>query len=98
MESLIHNISILLISAGIIILTIYWTKAKMNGYKTEEQIIMEYEKLNSNGEHLPDINANVYYNRPSQTYKKMFNDASIWMNYHEFDPEEKTDKIYVKTN
>ena len=74
MNHIIHNISVILIFFGIILLTINLTKSynKCPVYKPGGIITMEEtEKLNQD--------------RPSKVYDRMFNRPDVWMGYADFD-------------
>ena len=72
MNHIIHNISIILIFFGIILLTINLTKS----YNKCPIIINEKQQINQN---------NIYQNRPSKMYDKMFSQPELWMGYADFD-------------
>jgi hypothetical protein len=72
MNHIIHNISIILIFFGIILLTINLTKS----YNKCPIIINEKQQINQN---------NIYQERPSKMYDKMFSQPELWMGYADFD-------------
>ena len=72
MNHIIHNISIILIFFGIILLTINLTKS----YNKCPIIINEKQQTTQN---------NIYQERPSKMYDKMFSQPELWMGYADFD-------------
>ena len=72
MNHIIHNISIILIFFGINLLTINLTKS----YNKCPIIINEKQQINQN---------NIYQERPSKMYDKMFSQPELWMGYADFD-------------
>ena len=72
MNHIIHNISIILIFFGIILLTINLTKS----YNKCPIIINEKQQNNQ---------TNIYQERPSKMYDKMFSQPELWMGYADFD-------------
>jgi hypothetical protein len=92
MNHILHNISLVILATGIILMTIYITKASNNGYMSYEKSLINLQSGLRRRE-TPD---NIYDYRVSKAYKKMFSQPSVWAGYQDFDPEEKTDKIFVK--
>ena len=80
MNHIIHNISIILIFFGIILLTINLTKS----YNNCPIIINEKQQINQN---------NIYQERPSKMYDKMFSQPELWMGYADFDIKNFTKKL-----
>lgn len=70
---------------GIIMMTVYITKASGINYMTNNQLSLMKHK------------ENIYDYRVSEVYKKMFSQPSIWLGYQDFDPEYQTEKLYIKT-
>ena len=92
MNHILHNISLIILAIGIILLTVYITKASSNGYVSYEKHLLNKHS----GLKRIQPEQNIYDYRVSKEYKKMFSQPSIWMGYQDYDPDEKTDKIYVK--
>ena len=91
---MLHNISVLVLGLGIILLTVYITKATSNGFKTTDIILMEQQELERRRRGLqPD--ENIYDARPSKVFKKMFAEPSVWTGYSDFDEKDVKKKIYV---
>ena len=44
MNHILHNISLIILGLGIILLTVYITKASSNGFKTTDVILMEQQE------------------------------------------------------
>lgn len=97
MNPILHNISLILLSVGIILLTVYITKASSNGFKTSDVILMEQQELEKRRRGLTN-EENIYDYRPSKIYKKMFSEPSVWLGYSDFDETEIKNKIYVKSS
>lgn len=38
----------------------------------------------------------IYTIRPSEIFKKMFSQPSVWTGYQDYDPNDKIEKIYIK--
>lgn len=92
MNHILHNISLVILALGIILITIYITKASTNGYISYDKYLLNKQS----GLRKIHPEENIYDYKVSKAYKKMFSQPSVWMGYQDFDPEEKTDKIYVK--
>lgn len=92
MNHILHNISIILLAIGIIMITIYITKVTSNNYITndQDQLINESNKQQL---FIPD---NVYDYRVSKEYKKMFNESESWLGYQSFDENEPVQKLFIK--
>ena len=73
MNQVIHNISVVLIFFGVILLTYNLTKSynKCTVIKQNEMNLDNKQDFN------PD--------RPNEVYKKMFRQADLWMGYADFD-------------
>ncbi len=91
MNHILHNISLIILFAGIIMMTVYITKASGLNYMTNEQKLLMKQNLNKN-----EQVKNIYDYRVSKDYEKMFSQPSIWLGYQDFDPEFQTEKLYVK--
>jgi len=86
MNSILYNISILLLSTGIIMITIYITKVNNNGYV----------KYKQNGLRIKNNDENDIYNeKSSDVFKKMFAESSILQDYQTFNINDKTNKLYM---
>jgi hypothetical protein len=73
-------------------MTVYITKASNNSYLTyDKQIINNQAKLNK----VKPYNT-IYDYKVNKEYQKMFSQPSIWMGYQDYDPKEKSQKIYVQ--
>lgn len=96
MNHILYNISLIILGLGIILLTVYITKASSNGFKTTDVILMEQQELEMRRRGIKP-EGNIYDSRPSKVYKKMFSDPSNWFGYADFDESEIKDKIYVKS-
>ncbi len=78
MNHILYNIAVIMLLVGTIILTSYITK--------------EYNKQNNNQNTTCNLNNNekeptvdeVYKMRPSNIYKVMFNEPSIWQGYQSY--------------
>jgi hypothetical protein len=96
MNHILHNISLIILGLGIILLTVYVTKATSNGFKTTDVVLMEQQELEKRRRGFkPD--ESIYDTRPSKVYKKMFSDPSNWFGYADFDENEIKEKLYVKS-
>ncbi len=96
MNHILHNISLIILGLGIILLTVYITKANSNGFKTTDVILMEQQELERRRRGLQPEES-IYESRPSKVYKKMFSDPSVWFGYADFDENDVKEKIYVKS-
>ena len=81
MNVLLYNISIIMLGIGIIMLTIYITKASNNNYIKEKQYGLRTKQSNQ------ELN-NIYDEKASETFKKMFLNSSIIQDYQSFDDKE----------
>lgn len=94
MNHILHNISILMLSLGIILMTMYITKISNPTFLTYEQKLLAQQKeLKQRQTYGPD---NVYDYRVSKEYKKMFNESESWLGYQTFDENESSQKLYIK--
>jgi len=82
MNHIIHNISIILIFFGIIMLTINLTKS----YNKCPVIITSQEQKT--------IQNTDNQDRPSKFFDKMFNQSDVWMGYADFDTKTYNSKLY----
>ena len=96
MNHMLHNISLIILGFGIILLTVYITKATSNGFKTSDVILMEQQELERRRRGFKPEES-IYDNKPSKVYKKMFSDPSNWLGYADFDENDVKEKIYVKS-
>ena len=81
MNHIIHNISVILMFFGIILLTINLTKSynKCPAYKPGGTYVREQpEQLDQE--------------RPSKIYDRMFNRPDVWMGYADFDTKNNSNK------
>jgi hypothetical protein len=91
MNHILYNISLLILVVGIILITVYITKASNNGFQTlDKQILNKRLKLTDKPYQ------SIYDYKVNKEYQKMFSQPSIWMGYQDYDPKEKSQKIYVK--
>jgi hypothetical protein len=86
MNSILYNLSILILGTGIIMLTIYITKVNNNGYISPIQ----------NGLRIKNNENDIYDDKPSDVFKSMFLESSIIQDYQTFNVNDKTDKLYIK--
>ena len=77
MNHILYNISIMMLLIGIILLTSYITKAynKSNIQPTKCNLYNNVKE--------PSVD-DVYKMRPSNIYKVMFNEPSIWQGYQSY--------------
>lgn len=92
MNYILYNISLIILFAGIIMMTVYITKASSFNYMTNEQKLLMIQNLRRK-----KPVQNIYDYRVSQEYKKMFTQPSIWLGYQYFDPKHQPKKLYIKT-
>ena len=79
---ILKKISLLIIFSGIIILTIYFTRAyATDNFKTEEQV--------------EQINTDIYDYKVSKEYKNMFQQPSLISGYQDFDAKDISWKVFV---
>lgn len=76
MNHILHNISLIILCLGIILMTIYITKS----YNKNTQCNISNTNYNPRDE---PINEDVYTQRPSTIYKDMFNQNSSWLNKYQ---------------
>lgn len=91
MNHILYNISIIILVGGIIMLTIYITKASSFNFMTNQQILLMKQNLRRK-----EPVKEIYDYRVSKEYEKMFSQPSIWLGYQDFDPEDKIEKLYIK--
>jgi hypothetical protein len=88
----LNNISVIILLLGIILITVYVTRATTSNYKTVYQKLADENK----GLRRKKYVENIFDLRPSKTFSSMFNEPSVWQGYKSFDPSDVTDKIYIK--
>jgi hypothetical protein len=92
MNHILYNISLVILVIGIILMTVYITKASNNSYLTYDKQILNKQA----GLKKTRSDNSIYDYKVNKEYQKMFSQPSIWMGYQDFDPKERMDKIYVK--
>ena len=80
MNHIIHNISIILIFFGIILMTFNLTKS----YNKCPVVVQQKQEVNQN---------TVNQDRPSKVFNKMFNSPDVWMGYADFDTKNFKSKL-----
>lgn len=93
MNHILYNISLIVLIIGIILMTVYITKVSSFKYLTQEEILMM--KYNQKLKNVYDI-GDIYQYKVTNEYNKMFNQPSLWFGYQYFDPQDQTDKLYIK--
>ena len=58
-------------------------------------MIIYLSKINCECNHIPIPTEDIYDDKVSNTYKKMFKEPSVWTGYNNIDVNEKTTKIYI---
>jgi hypothetical protein len=91
MNSILHNISILILGTGIIMIVIYITKVNNNSYVLPKQngLIIKNSAENEN------VN-DIYNEKTSDIFKSMFSQSSLIQDYQTLNINDKTDKLYIK--
>ena len=85
MNSILYNLSILILGTGIIMITIYITKVNNNSYILPAQDGLRIKNENEN---------DIYNDKPSNVFKTMFLESSIVQDYQTFNVNNKTEKLY----
>lgn len=91
MNHILYNIALIILFVGIIMMTVYITKASSFNYMTSDKVKLMRDNLRRR-----EPVQEIYDYRVSKEYEKMFSQPSIWLGYQDFDPEYKTDKLYIK--
>jgi hypothetical protein len=91
MNHIIHNISVIILTIGIIMMVVYVTKATNNNFLTSEQMLMRRNAMKPT-----ESDGTVYDYKVSKAYKKMFSEPSVLLGYQTLDPENMPQKLYVK--
>jgi len=91
MNHILYNISLVILVIGIILMTVYITKASNNNYLTYHK-----QLLNNRGKTKNKQYQSIYDYKVNKEYQKMFSQPSIWMGYQDFDAKDKPQKIFVK--
>ena len=76
---------------GIVLMTVYVTRATTTPYQTPEQ------RFSSKPIDRRLEGFDIYSQRSSNVFKKMFSQPSIWQGYQDYGADEITQKIYVKS-
>ncbi len=84
MNHILYNFSIIILGLGIILMTIYITKASNNNFMTEEQILLNKQA----GLRRRSNEIDIYNYRISKEYSKMFTQPSVLLGYQDFYPDE----------
>jgi hypothetical protein len=92
MNHILHNISLIFLVLGIILMTVYITKASSNGFQTNDVQLLAKEGLRRR-----EPMKSIYDYRVSKEYEKMFSQPSIWLGYQDFDPADQPQKLFVKS-
>ena len=58
-------------------------------------MIIYISNINCTCKQIPKLTEDIYDDKVSNTYKKMFKDSSVWTGYNDIDINEKPIKIYV---
>ena len=88
---ILKKISQLVIIAGMIILTVYFTRAYVDNFKTEEQVYIDEQRNKKTGQNKVDI----YDYQVSKEYQKMFVQPSLISGYQDFDAKDISWKVFV---
>lgn len=99
MNDIVYNISLIILSLGFIMMMIYITIIITKKSFTCPNLSAK-SNLNSNLNSLStDINQ-IYDDRPSITYKKMFENPEVGFGYQDFDVNDNstTTSFYIKSN
>jgi uncharacterized protein YxeA len=91
MNHIIHNISVIILTIGIIMMVVYVTKATNNNFLTSEQMLMRRNAMKPT-----ESDGTVYDYKVSKAYKKMFSEPSVLFGYQTLDPDNMPQKLYVK--
>jgi hypothetical protein len=91
MNHIIYNFALIILFVGIVLMTIYITRATMTKFMPKEQQLLELQQVRRR-----EPTQNIFDYRISKTYRDMFYQPSIWLGYQDFNPEFNTDKLYVK--
>ena len=91
MNHIIYNISIIILTVGIIMMVVYVTKASNNNFLTSEQMLMRRKAM-----HPSESGGTIYDYKVAKEYKKMFSEPSVLFGYQTLDPENMPQKLYVK--
>ena len=92
MDNIIHNVSLIILIFGIIMVTIYITRATKSPYMTRDEMMIKQLKNKYYSK-----NTSIYDARPNKIFRRMFTQPSIWQGYQKFDPKESMTKIFIKT-
>ncbi len=91
MNHIVHNISLIILTIGIIMMVVYVTKASNNNFLTSEQVLMQRNSMKPT-----ELGQTVYDYKVSKEYKKMFSEPSVLFGYQTLDPENMPQKLYIK--
>jgi hypothetical protein len=84
MNHIIHNISIIFIFFGIILLTYNLSKSYNKCNNIHEKSVINQNNINQN---------NINQDRPSKIFNRMFDSPDIWMGYADFDTKNFKSKL-----
>ena len=97
MNEIIFNISLVILSLGFILMIIYFTTLFTNKSSPSCPINKCSDNNNNNNNNILE---QIYDDRPSITYKKMFKDPSVGFGKGDFDVNDnsETTSFYIKSN
>lgn len=91
MNHIIYNLALIILFAGIIMMTVYITRASLFNFMTTDKLSLvraSQQRIN------PSKTIYDYY--ISKEYEKMFSQPSIWLGYQDFDPNYEPTKLLIK--
>ena len=91
---ILKKISYIIIVFGIIILTVYYTRAYTDNFKTEEQVYIDEQRNKKTGQNTTDI----YDYQVSKEYQNMFIQPSLISGYQDFDAKDISWKVFTSNS
>ena len=90
MNHILHNIALIIVFFGIILMTIYVTKSKYNKPRGKSHVKYSVD----DNDNMSDVDA-AYNERVSKKFKSMFDENSPWLNkYSAIDNVQKAKNFY----
>ena len=83
MNHILYNFAIIILGFGIILMTIYITKASNNNFMTQDQLLLNKQA----GIRRRSNDIDIYGYRISKEYNKMFSQPSVLLGYQDFNPD-----------
>jgi hypothetical protein len=90
MNHILHNIALIILCLGIILMTIYITKS--NNVKNYNSLIRKYDRDYDDNK---DQEQDIYVQKPGTIFKDMFVENSSWLNKYQSLDNSSQQNLYI---